>query len=457
MGDHQTDSGLNDTICALATAVGRSGIGIVRVSGPLAYAISLKILKKKNLATRKANLLNFHDDQGRVLDRGIALFFKGPNSFTGEDILELQAHGGPVLLDLLMRELLKLGARQAQPGEFSERAFLNGKIDLTQAEAIADMIDAASEQAVRSAGKSLRGAFSKQIQELVEELINLRIFVEAAIDFPEEEIDFIANSDVSKRLLFLLEKLDVLEDKAKIGNLLQEGMTVVIAGQPNAGKSSLLNCLAGKNTAIVTDVPGTTRDVLKEYIQIDGLPLHILDTAGLRETNDKIEQEGVRRAWQEIEKADGLLLVVDDNKGLTAADEAIIARAQDKLPIIILLNKADQTGGQVGLSQMNNLPAIRVSAKKGSGMDLLSAKLKKLIGYTDAGEGIFMARRRHLEALIKAKEHLLVGQKQLIECKAGELLAEDLRLAQNALSQITGEFKADDLLGKIFSDFCIGK
>ncbi len=456
MGDNQTDSRVDDTICALASAPGRGGIGIIKVSGSLAKAISSKILKQ-TLATRKATLLSFHDAKGKALDKGIALFFKKPNSFTGEDVLELQAHGGPVLLDLLIREILKLGARPAKPGEFSERAFLNGKIDLTQAEAIADIIDAASEQAVRLASKSLQGEFSKQIQKLVKKLTDLRIFVEAAIDFPEEEIDFIENSDINERLLSLLKKLDVLEDKAKIGNLLQEGMTVVIAGQPNAGKSSLLNCLAGRNTAIVTDIPGTTRDILKEYIQIDGLPLHILDTAGLRETDNKIEQEGVRRAWCEIEKADGLLLVVDDNKGLTVADEKIIAKIKKKVPIIILLNKADQTGRKIGLSEVNNIPAIRISAKDGSGIDLLNTKLKKIMGYTNIGEGVFMARRRHLESLAKAKEHLLAGQKQIKKFKAGELLAEDLRLAQNALSQITGEFKADDLLGKIFSNFCIGK
>jgi len=456
MGDNQENSRLNDTICAVATAVGRGGIGIVRVSGPKAKAIAEKILKT-SISPRTAKLLNFHDQKGNVIDKGIGLFFQNPNSFTGEDILELQAHGGPVLLDMLMHELLALGCRQARPGEFSERAFLNSKIDLTQAEAIADMIDAASSQAVRSAGRSLQGEFSREVNKLTDGLVDLRSFIEAAIDFPEEEIDFIKNSDVSKRLLMLEKKLKDILKKAKTGNILQEGMTLVIAGQPNAGKSSLLNCLAGKDSAIVTDIPGTTRDILKEYIQIDGMPLHILDTAGLRETEDQIEQEGVKRAWAEIEKADGLLLVVDDNKGLMAEDKKIIEKTQGQLPVTVLFNKSDQTGRQIAAGEAYGLRAISISAKNCQGLELLKARLKELMGYTESGEGAFLARRRHLSALEKALINIKAAKAQVQNTKAPELAAEDLRKAQECLGQIAGDFKADDLLGKIFSDFCIGK
>ena len=455
MGYNQEGSRI-DTICSVATAIGKSGIGIVRVSGPQTKHIGKKILKKLP-ATRQAELLNFYEHTGEVIDRGIAIFFAGPNSFTGEDILELQAHGGPVLLDMLMQELLHLGARQAFPGEFSQRAFLNGKIDLTQAEAIADMIDATSSQAVRSASKSLQGEFSHKISKLVAELTKLRTFVEAAIDFPEEEIDFIKNSAVNRRLQDLLLSIEEILAKAKTGNLLREGLTLVIAGRPNAGKSSLLNCLAGKQSAIVTDIPGTTRDVLKEYIQVDGIPLHIMDTAGLRPTRDKIEREGIKRTWGEIDTADGLLLVVDDNTGLTHEDKKIIKKIKDKLPIIILLNKIDQTGKKISQDKILGVDALTICAKKCIGIDLLKNKLKEIMGYTEASEGVFMARRRHLTALNTARKNIANSLKQLQDFNAGELLAEDLREAQNNLAQITGGITSDELLGKIFDNFCIGK
>jgi tRNA modification GTPase len=451
-----------DTIAAIATPPGRGGVGIVRISGPRAAAIMNQVLGK-TIAPRQAVYGPFYErtDAGsQAIDNGIALFFPGPHSFTGEDVLELQGHGGPVILDCLLREIVQLGARLARPGEFSERAFLNDKIDLVQAEAIADLIDSASEQAARSALRSLQGEFSRQIDTLIDELTTLRIYVEAAIDFPEEEIDFLADGKVARDVQNLLTQLDRVLLSTRQGALLREGITVVIAGAPNAGKSSLLNALAGKDSAIVTPIAGTTRDVLREFIQIDGLPLHIIDTAGLRDSPDEIEREGIRRAWREIENADHLLLVVDsqlsasiDLAQLWPPDAPV---PLDALPLTIVRNKCDLSN--LTPARVIDTPStITLSAKTGAGLDLLRQHLKESVGFAASGEGNFLARRRHVDALQQAREYLCNGQQQLLETAAGELLAEDLRLCQRTLGEITGAVSADDLLGKIFSSFCIGK
>jgi tRNA modification GTPase len=452
-----------DTIAAIATPIGRGGVGIVRVSGPLVGAIIDSVIGRK-LTPRTAHygpfLAHHLEHDAEPLDIGIALFFPGPHSFTGEDVLELQGHGGPVILDCLLREVIRCGARLARPGEFSERAFLNDKIDLAQAEAIADLIDSSSEQAARSALRSLQGEFSARIHALVEQLTQLRMYVEAAIDFPEEEIDFLGDGKIARALANLLEQLDDVLRNAKQGSLLREGMTIVIAGAPNAGKSSLLNALAGRESAIVTPIAGTTRDVLREHIQIDGLPLHIIDTAGLRDSNDVVEQEGIRRAWREIERADHVLFVIDsqisqdiDATALWPLDAPI---ALPQIPITIVRNKCDLSGLAVGTT--NGEPAvITLSAKTGSGIELLREHLKSSIGFSGTGEGSFLARRRHLDALARARDHLSNGEQQLLHRQAGELLAEDLRQCQRALGEITGDVTADDLLGRIFSSFCIGK
>ena len=455
-----------DTIAAIATPPGRGGVGIIRVSGPHAAVIAQQITQRQ-LAPRHAGYGAFYEHQSgvaEILDRGIALYFPGPNSFTGEDVLELQGHGGPIILDCLLREVIRLGARLARPGEFSERAFLNDKLDLAQAEAIADLIDSASEQAARSAVRSLSGEFSRRIDTLLEQLIELRLYVEAAIDFPEEEIDFLADGKIAAALHNLLAVVADVLVSARQGALLREGMTVVIAGAPNAGKSSLLNALAGRDTAIVTPIAGTTRDVLREHIQIDGLPLHIIDTAGLRDSPDAIEQEGIRRAWLEIEKADHILLMVDSsNAAQNQANPAAIWPGSPLLagaqPVTLVRNKCDISGLDVGLiAASDDAPcSINLSAKTGAGVDVLRAHLKASVGYNNAGDGNFSARRRHLDALERTLSFLQAGQQQLQNQHAGELLAEDLRQAQQALGEITGKFTPDDLLGRIFSSFCIGK
>lgn len=450
----------NDTITAQATPPGRGGVGIVRVSGPLAIEISKEILGTE-LKPRYAYYGAFHDDNQKEIDQGIAIFFPGPNSFTGEDVLELQGHGGPVIIDLLLKRVMQLGARLAKPGEFSERAFLNEKMDLAQAEAIADLIDSSSEQAARCALRSLQGEFSQRIHELVEALIQLRIYVEAAIDFPEEEIDFLADGKVLTDLNNILEKVAAVQAEARQGSLLREGMNVVIAGRPNAGKSSLLNALAGKDAAIVTDIAGTTRDVLREHIHIDGMPLHIIDTAGLRDAPDEVERIGIDRAWKEIKKADRVLLMVDSQDTVTNDPEKIWPEFIHELPasqsITVIRNKADLSGEAVSIIETDNHSIITLSAKANSGVDLLREHLKESMGFTSTTEGGFMARRRHLDAMERASELLHVGYDQLEMHGAGELLAEDLRQAQQTLSEITGEFTPDDLLGRIFSSFCIGK
>lgn len=442
-----------DTIVALATPPGRGGIAIVRISGPLVQTISTKMLKR--LPTpRVASHLSFFDGDDVAIDEGLAVFFPLPNSFTGEDVLELHGHGGPVVVDILIKEIVKNGARLARPGEFSERAFMNDKLDLVQAEAVADLIDASSEQAARSAIRSLKGEFSQHIDTLVERLVKLRMYVEASIDFAEEEVDFLADEQVEIDLAKIIADLHTVQNSAVQGSLLRDGITVVIAGEPNVGKSSLLNRLSGKDIAIVTNIPGTTRDLLREQIIIDGMPLHIIDTAGLRDSIDIVEQEGIRRAHQEIAQADLVLLVVDASHDSTRQVN-ILKEVPPTAPIITIRNKIDLTK-EAPTTQMDNM-TVSLSAKEGTGIDFLRNQIKLSVGYQVTAEGCFSARRRHLDALSRAKVFLLSGQEQLTNHRAGELLAEDLRQAQLALSEITGEFSSDDLLGRIFSSFCIGK
>lgn len=448
-----------DTIAAIATPPGRGGVGIIRVSGKQVERIA-RIILGKSLKVREATYLPFCDSNGRILDQGIALLFKGPHSFTGEDVLELQGHGGPVVLDLLLKEVVTAGARIAKPGEFSERAFLNDKLDLAQAEAIADLIESTSEQAARSAMRSLQGEFSEKVNQLVESLIYLRIYVEAAIDFPEEEIDFLSDGKVQRDLYTIIEAVNHLKKQAQQGSILREGMTVVIAGKPNAGKSSLLNALAGKESAIVTEIAGTTRDLLREYIHIDGLPIHIIDTAGLRESDDKVEKIGIERAWQEIEKADQIILVADANETQRFTpheiDPAFSKFEQFKDKLLIVANKID-LNNTLTIAETTQYKVLPLSAKTGLGIENLKKTLKDIVGFKQTAEGSFIARRRHLDAIDRALEFCENGKLQLEVYQAGELLADELRQAQNALSEITGEFSADDLLGKIFSSFCIGK
>lgn len=452
---------INDTIVAQATPPGRGGVGILRISGPKAALVAETVLGKLP-KPRYADYLPFRDVEGSVLDQGIALYFPGPNSFTGEDVLELQGHGGPVILDLLLGRILTIdGIRIANPGEFSERAFLNDKLDLAQAEAIADLIDASSEQAARSAMNSLQGAFSSHIHQLVEALTHLRIYVEAAIDFPDEEIDFLSDGKIEAKLNEVVADLEQVRSQARQGSLLREGMKVVIAGRPNAGKSSLLNALAGREAAIVTDIAGTTRDVLREHIHIDGMPLHIIDTAGLREASDEVERIGIERAWKEIEQADHVLFMVDSTTTDATEPQEIwpefMARLPDELPVTVIRNKADMTGEPVEFIDNTRYPLIRLSAREENGIDLLRDHLKEAVGFNSNTEGGFLARSRHLQALNAAAVHLEQGYDQLVNARSGELLAEELRLAQLELSEITGEFTSDDLLGRIFSSFCIGK
>ncbi len=450
-----------DTIAAIATATGRGGVGIIRVSGSKALSIAQSLIKITPLP-RYAHYCSFHACKNDIIDQGIAIFFSAPNSFTGEDVLELQGHGGSIILDLLLREIIQMGARLARPGEFSERAFLNEKLDLVQAEAIADLIDATNEQAAKNALQSLQGAFSKRINELVEALIQLRIYVEASIDFPEEEIDFFSDGKVARDLLSIEQTLNQVFTEARQGAIVRDGMHVVIAGRPNAGKSSLLNALSGRSSAIVTSVAGTTRDLLREHIHIDGMPLHIVDTAGLRESSDEVEKIGIERAWQEIHKADHILLLVDSLN--TKEFEASIIwpefmnELQNPQKVTVIRNKIDLSGEPAGLHELakDNI-YIGISAATGIGIDDLKQHLKHIMGFTNTNEGNFTARRRHLDALDRARKFLLQGKNQLSLYAAGELLAEDLRHCQNSLSEITGEFTSDDLLTRIFSSFCIGK
>lgn len=449
-----------DTIVAQATASGRGGVGIVRLSGPKSLDLAKAFIGFEPKA-RHAHYTPFLNQQGEQIDEGIALYFPGPNSFTGEDIFELQCHGGPIVIDLLIKEAVSHGARLARPGEFSERAFLNDKMDLTQAEAIADLIESSSEQAARCALRSLQGAFSSEINQLVELLTNLRIYVEAAIDFPDEEIDFLSDGKVLSDLKAIIAQVAEVQSRAHQGSLLREGMTVVIAGRPNAGKSSLLNALAGRETAIVTDIEGTTRDLLREQIDIDGMPLHIIDTAGLRDAPDQVEQIGINRAWEEIRKADRILVMVDARTSESTDPHELIPELSEHLDdfrhITLIRNKIDLVNEAASLEEIDGLTQIRLSARENIGVELLQQHLKTVMGYQGSGEGAFMARRRHLDALEQATEVLNTGLWQLESNGAGELLAEDLRLAQQLLGEITGQISADDLLGKIFGSFCIGK
>jgi tRNA modification GTPase len=459
--DKLADAFQSDTIVAQATASGRGGVGIIRISGPLSSVVAKQLLGKVP-AVRQAEYLPFQEQNGQVLDQGLALFFKAPNSFTGEDILELQGHGGQVVLDMLIKAVLQVsGLRLARPGEFSERAFLNDKLDLAQAEAIADLIDASSQQAARGALRSLQGEFSKHIRQLVELVIHLRMYVEAAIDFPDEEIDFLSDGKVLGDLKHIIFQLQQVRKQAQQGSLLREGMRVVIAGRPNAGKSSLLNALAGRDAAIVTDIAGTTRDVLKEHIHLDGMPLHIIDTAGLRDSTDKVELIGIERAWQEIEQADRVLFMLDSTDTRESDPHLIWPEFIDKLPskigLTVIRNKADLSGENIGESEVNGFTVLHLSASNNMGVDILAEHLKDCMGFNASNEGQFIARRRHLDAIERASEHLDVGKDQLENHFAGELLAEELRITQNHLNEITGEFSSDDLLGKIFSSFCIGK
>ena len=449
------------TIAAIATPAGRGGIGIVRVSGPGCRDIAEKLLGSVP-APRVAVLRAFLGPEGEAIDEGIALHFPAPHSLTGEDVLELQGHGGPVVLDMLLRHVLALGARQAEPGEFTQRAFLNDKLDLAQAEAIADLIDSGSAQAARAALRSLRGEFSTQVHELTEALLRLRMWVEAAIDFPEEEIDFLADRALGERMDGIRKRFAELGEAARQGALLRDGLTLVIAGRPNAGKSSLLNRLAGYDAAIVTPVPGTTRDVLRERIEIDGLPLHILDTAGLRESPDEVEAEGIRRAHREIGRADRVLFVVDaTDPAALAAAEADIAALPALVPRTVVMNKIDRAGVAARVEQGADGSTARttlwLSATTGEGLELLRAHLKDCVGFHPTGTGALSARARHLDALQRARTHVDEAHRLLVDRHAGELVAEELTAAQRALGEITGEVSSDDLLGRIFGSFCIGK
>jgi tRNA modification GTPase len=446
-----------EPIVAIATAPGRGAVGIVRASGrnltPLVHAVC-----GKTLLPRHATYLPLRDARGEVIDHGLAIHFPAPHSYTGEEVLELQVHGGPVVLQLLLARCLEAlpAARIAQPGEFTERAFLNGKLDLAQAEAVADLIDASTEAAARSANRSLEGAFSREIGRLREALVQLRMLVEATLDFPEEDIDFLRQADAQGQLVRLKTQLQTVLEQARQGSLLREGIKVVIAGQPNAGKSSLLNALAGAELAIVTPIAGTTRDVVQQTIQIEGVPLHVVDTAGLRDSQDEVERIGIERAWAQIASADAVLFLHDLTRqadaDYRAADEALGLRLPSTVPVIHIWNKLDQVSAPV------NLSGIALSAKTGAGLDVLRQTLLRTVGWQSAPEGLYLARERHVQALRRVNQHLEVAGTHLEEPSlALDLLAEELRLAQNALNEITGEFTSDDLLGVIFSRFCIGK
>lgn len=441
-----------DTIAAIATPSGNGGVGIIRISGPAAADISRQLaglLPKP----RYAQYCRFTEAGGGAIDSGLLLYFPGPASFTGEDVLELHGHGGRVVLDMLLRRVLALGARLAAPGEFSLQAYLNNKLDLAQAEAIADLITSSTEQAVRSAQQSMQGVFSRQVNELIDELIELRVYIEAAIDFVDEEIDFLGDGMVAAKIGQLHGKIEKIHTTAQQGRLLHDGMTVVLAGKPNAGKSSLLNALAGHEAAIVTEIAGTTRDVLRERIQLDGMPLHIIDTAGLRDSDNIVEQEGIRRAHREIEKADKVLLLLDSSK---PEEDVSVDHLAPNTAVTRIYNKIDLTGKPAGIFESPLGTEIYLSIKTGEGLDLLRQHLKQSVGFTEGGDSVFTARRRHVQALSQASQALSNAAGQM-QNQSPELVAEDLRQAQGFLAEITGEFSSDDLLGEIFGSFCIGK
>ena len=446
-----------DTIVAVATPPGRGGVGVVRVSGPKAPELAAVLLGELP-APRHATFARFLDAQQEPIDAGLALFFPAPHSYTGEHVLELHGHGGPLVMEALVGRALELGARRAQPGEFTQRAFLNDKLDLAQAEAIADLIDAGSSEAARAAMRSLQGEFSAMVRGLTEAVIELRTYVEAAIDFPEEEIDFLADRELGDRFRGVREHFQGVLESARLGRLLREGMTVVIAGRPNAGKSSLLNRLAGYDAAIVTPIPGTTRDVLRERIHLDGMPLHVLDTAGLRQAGNIVEEEGIRRAQAEMQRADRVLFVIDaaaDPEGSALREER--SRLPADVPLTLVFNKCDIAGAQPAAASADGPPRLLISALTGAGLPQLRAHLKSCMGYESVDGGSISARRRHLESLSRAHTHTEEAERLLTERRAGELVAEELRLAQQALNEITGEFTSEDLLGRIFASFCIGK
>ncbi|WP_018717454.1 tRNA uridine-5-carboxymethylaminomethyl(34) synthesis GTPase MnmE [Arhodomonas aquaeolei] len=446
-----------ETICAVATPPGHGGIGIVRVSGPAVPHLAEAVLGRLP-APRHARLGVFRDAAGEVLDEGIALYFPAPNSFTGEDVLELQGHGGPVVLERVVRALCALGARRAEPGEFSRRAYLNDRMDLTRAEAIADLINARTEAGAGAAMRSLSGAFAGRVDELVEGVTGLRAYVEAAIDFADEEIDFLDDPALSRRLAALRDTLAATLTEARRGRTLNEGLAVAIVGRPNAGKSSLLNRLAGSDAAIVTDIPGTTRDVLRERVAIDGLPLQIMDTAGLRDSDDPVEQEGVRRARRAVSEAEHVLLVVDDREGITEAERALAGELTAGTALTIIRNKIDLSGAVPGVEPAGELgPEVRLSARTGAGMDVLATHLHAAAGHDAAPASAFAARARHVDALERADAALAAAAEQLDAHAAGELVAEELRAVQEALGGITGRVSSEALLGRIFATFCIGK
>jgi tRNA modification GTPase len=446
-----------DTICAIATPPGAGGLGIVRLSGPGVRTIAENLLGELP-KPRYATLADFIDESGETIDSGIVLFFQGPNSFTGEDVLELQGHGGPYILQRVKERVMQLGARAARPGEFSERAFLNDKMDLVQAEAIADLIESGTDAAARAAQRSLQGVFSERVNHLRAGMMQLRVFVEAAIDFPDEEIDFLAESDVLRRLDRTREELTGLLREARQGSLLRDGIVLAIIGRPNAGKSSLLNALSGQESAIVTEIPGTTRDVLREQIEIDGIPVHLADTAGIRETTDRIEVEGVRRAREALEAAD-IVLLIEDAIAMPGGQQDLAAELPSHVRYIRVGNKIDllEPSDPDRSFPAAARPDIWISAKTGQGIDDLKTRILEELGAADQAEGSFSARHRHIEALKRAGRHLEAGMARMEESMSGELLAEELRLAQNALGEITGEVLPEDLLGEIFASFCIGK
>lgn len=445
-----------DTIAAIATPPGRGALGILRLSGPAATAIATRIAGTLP-SPRQAGLRPFCDAEGIVVDRGLALWFPAPHSFTGEDVVELQGHGGPVLLDQLLRAACAYGARVARPGEFSERAFLNDRIDLAQAEAIADLIDAASAQAARAASRSLAGEFSARVTTLVEVLTQLRVFVEGALDFSDEDIDWLSDAGLHQKIEQLENDLRQLLTQAAQGRRLRDGITVALTGAPNVGKSTLLNRLAGHDAAIVTDVAGTTRDVLRENIVLDGLPLTLVDTAGLRESDDPVEREGIRRAWAALAQAEIALYLIDDRTGISAADEALIALLPAQAHLLVLANKCDLSGRSAQRYTHAARDTIRLSAAEGSGVELLIDAIREIAGVAHTSEGVFSARARHVDALQRALAHVGAARARLDQHVTPELAAEELRLVQNVLGEITGAVTSDDLLGRVFSQFCIGK
>ena len=454
--------GLTDksTIAALATPSGRGGIGIVRISGPDAKSIA-KIVTQKNLTPRQATYCNFFDDDHSVIDQGISLLFPAPHSFTGENVLELQGHGGPVVMDMLLSRVISLGARIAEPGEFSARAFLNDKIDLSQAEAISDLINSASQQAAKGAIRSLQGEFSNSIEDLDSRVVAMRLYIEAAIDFPEEEIDFLSDQKIQKSLSEIDSSFLSVLKSATQGALLREGINLVLAGRPNAGKSSLMNCLAGKNASIVTAIAGTTRDIVDEYIHLDGIPIRLVDTAGIHAAKDEVEKEGIRRAFDELQHTDAAIILID--LSLDKAWEKVVDQLLIEIPYnstvkpLIVLNKMDLVDSLPTEQLYRAMPVICVSAKKGEGIESLKGLLKEILAIDFSEEGSFIARSRHIDAINRAYEHLKEGRNQLDQFQAGELLAEELRYCHESLCEITGQFTSDDLLGRIFSTFCIGK